>query len=182
MTYNTRDMENSTIECLKTRRSIKSYKPDAVPSDEQIGQILEAGMNAPTGRGAQSPIIIAVTDKSTRDRLSEMNAAVLGSSGDPFYGAPVVLAVLADRTVPTHIYDGSLVMGNLMNAACALDVGSCWIHRAKEIFDSAEGKALLESWGIKGDYEGIGFCILGFAKDGYTPAAKPRKEDYVRYI
>ena len=93
-----------------------------------------------------------------------------------------VATVLADRTVPTHIYDGSLVMGNLMNAACALGVGSCWIHRAKEIFDSAEGKALLESWGIKGDYEGIGFCILGFAKDGYTPAAKPRKEDYVRYI
>ena len=182
MTYNTRDMENSTIECLKTRRSIKSYKPDAVPSDEQIGQILEAGMNAPTGRGAQSPIIIAVTDKSTRDRLSEMNAAVLGSSGDPFYGAPVVLAVLADRTVPTHIYDGALVMGNLMNAAHALGLGSCWIHRAREVFGSEEGKAMLRQWGIEGDYEGIGHCVLGYPADGQPKAAQPRKPDYVKWV
>ena len=159
-------MENSTIECLKTRRSIKAYDPDRMPSREQLDAILEAGMNAPTGRGLQSPVIVAVTDKDTRDILSGMNAAVLGSNGDPFYGAPVVLAVLADKTVPTHIYDGSLVMGNLMNAAHALGVDSCWIHRAREIFDSPEGKALLDKWGVKGDYEGIGFCILGFAKDG----------------
>ncbi len=172
-------MENSTIECLKTRRSIKAYDPDRMPSREQLDAILEAGMNAPTGRGLQSPVIVAVTDKDTRDILSGMNAAVLGSNGDPFYGAPVVLAVLADKTVPTHIYDGSLVMGNLMNAAHALGVDSCWIHRAREIFDSPEGKALLDKWGVKGDYEGIGFCILGFAKDGHSPVAKPRKPGYI---
>ena len=172
-------MENSTIECLKTRRSIKAYDPDRMPSREQLDAILEAGMNAPTGRGLQSPVIVAVTDKDTRDILSGMNAAVLGSNGDPFYGAPVVLAVLADKTVPTHIYDGSLVMGNLMNAAHALGVDSCWIHRAREIFDSPEGKALLDKWGVKGDYEGIGFCILGFAKDGYSSVAKPRKPGYI---
>ncbi len=175
-------MENSTIECLKTRRSIKSYRSDKMPTDEQIRLILEAGMNAPTGRGAQSPVIAVITDKVTRDRLSELNAAILGSNGDPFYGAPVVLAVLADKSMPTHVYDGSLVMGNLMNAANALGIGSCWIHRAKEIFDSAEGKSLLDRWGIKGDYEGIGFCILGFPKEGYTPVAKPRKQDYIHYI
>lgn len=175
-------MENDVIECLKTRRSTKAYNPDRMPSQEQIGTILEAGMNAPTGRGAQSPVIVAITDKATRDRLSELNAAVLGAKADPFYGAPVVLAVLADRTVPTHVYDGSLVMGNLMNAAHALGIGSCWIHRAKEIFDSPEGKTLLDKWGIKGDYEGIGFCILGFAKDGYSPVSKPRKPGYVIHI
>ena len=174
-------MENSTIECLKTRRSIKAYDPDRMPSREQLDAILEAGMNAPTGRGLQSPVIVAVTDKDTRDILSGMNAAVLGSNGDPFYGAPVVLAVLADKTVPTHIYDGSLVMGNLMNAAHALGVGSCWIHRAKEVFDSDEGKALLKEWGIEGDYEGIGNCILGYPAQE-APAPKPRKADYIRFI
>ena len=172
-------MGNSTIECLKTRRSIKAYDPDRMPSREQMDAILEAGMNAPTGRGAQSPVIVEITDRDTRDMLSGMNAAVLGSNGDPFYGAPAVLAVLADRTVPTYLYDGSLVMGNMMNAANALGLGSCWIHRAKEIFNSTEGKALLDKWGIKGDYEGIGFCILGFAKEGYSPVAKPRKPGYV---
>lgn len=174
-------MKNEIIECLKSRRSVKSYRPDAMPSDEDLEQILEAGMNAPTGRGAQSPVIIAVTDKATRDRLSQLNAAVLGSKGDPFYGAPVVLAVIADRSVPTHIYDGSLVMGNLMNAAHACGLGSCWIHRAKEIFDSPEGKSLLQKWGVKGDYEGIGFCIVGYPGD-INPVAKPRKADYVRFI
>ena len=170
------------IECLKTRRSIKAYNPDRMPSREQIDAILEAGMNAPTGRGAQSPIIVEVTDRDTRDMLSGMNAAVLGSNGDPFYGAPAVLAVLADRTVPTYIYDGSLVMGNLMNAAHALGLGSCWIHRAKEIFDSDEGKAMLDKWGLRGEYEGIGFCTVGYVKDGYSPVVKPRKAGYVIHV
>ncbi len=162
---------------LLTRRSVRKYKPDMVPQ-EKLDKILEAGTYAATGMGRQSPIILAVTDKAMRDRLSKMNAAIMGVDSDPFYGAPVVLVVLADKNVPTYIYDGSLVMGNLMNAAHAEGIGSCWIHRAKEEFNSPEGKQILQDLGITGDYEGIGHCILGYA-DGDEPAAKPRKENYV---
>ena len=173
-------VQNETLENLKTRRAIRSYT-DSVPSMELIRQITEAGTYAPTGKGNQSPIIVAVTDKATRDKLSQLNAAVLGGTNDPFYGAPVVLIVLADRQYPTYLYDGSLVMGNLMNAAHAVGLGSCWIHRAKEVFDSEEGKALLKEWGIEGDYEGIGNCILGYPAQE-APAPKPRKADYIRFI
>lgn len=162
---------------LLTRRSVRKYKPDMVPQ-EKLDKILEAGTYAATGMGRQSPIILAVTDKAMRDRLSKMNAAIMGEDSDPFYGAPVVLVVLADKNVPTYIYDGSLVMGNLMNAAHAEGIASCWIHRAKEEFNSPEGKQFLQDLGITGDYEGIGHCILGYA-DGDEPAAKPRKENYV---
>ncbi|MBO8429148.1 MAG: nitroreductase, partial [Bacteroidetes bacterium] len=126
---------NETIENLKTRRAIRSYQ-DKMPDMELVKKVVEAGTYAPTGMGKQSPIIVAVTDKAVRDTLSRLNARVMGSESDPFYGAPVVLVVLADRSVPTHVYDGALVMGNLMNAAHALGLGSCWIHRAKEVFDS----------------------------------------------
>lgn len=162
---------------LLTRRSVRKYKPDMVPQ-EKLEKILEAGTYAATGMGRQSPIILAVTDKTMRDKLSKMNAAIMGVDSDPFYGAPVVLVVLADKNVPTYIYDGSLVMGNLMNAAHAEGIASCWIHRAKEEFNSPEGKQILQDLGITGDYEGIGHCILGYA-DGDEPAAKPRKENYV---
>ena len=162
---------------LLTRRSVRKYKPDMVPQ-EKLEKILEAGTYAATGMGHQSPIILAVTDKTMRDKLSKMNAAIMGVDSDPFYGAPVVLVVLADKNVPTYLYDGSLVMGNLMNAAHAEGIASCWIHRAKEEFNSPEGKQILQDLGITGDYEGIGHCILGYA-DGDEPAAKPRKENYV---
>lgn len=166
-----------TLQDIKTRRSCRSYKPDMVPHDV-LEKIVEAGTWAATGMGRQSPMILAVTDKSLRDRLSKMNAAVMGRDQDPFYGAPVVLVVLADKNVPTHVYDGSLVMGNLMLAAHALGVSSCWIHRAKEEFDSEGGKAILRELGIEGDWEGIGHCILGYA--AAEPAApKARKENYV---
>ena len=171
---------NETLKTLKERRSCRSYKPDPVPA-EVLDQILEAGLYAPTGMGRQSPVMIAVTDRETRDKLSRMNAAVMGASNDPFYGAPAVIVVLADRKVPTYLYDGSLVMGNLMNAAHALGVASCWIHRAKEEFNSEEGKAILRSLGIEGDYEGIGHCILGYAAEPEKPAV-PRKENYIRRI
>ena len=124
---------NSMIECLKSRRSVKSYKPDMLPK-EVLQEIVEAGTWVPTGMNRQSPIILAITDKKVRDQLSRMNAQIMGAKGDPFYGAPVVLVVLADKSVGTYVYDGSLVMGNLMNAAHALGIGSCWIHRAKEEF------------------------------------------------
>ncbi|MBR4711692.1 MAG: nitroreductase [Clostridia bacterium] len=171
---------NEVLKALKERRSCRSYKPDPIPR-EVLDQILEAGTYAATGMGRQSPIMIAVTDRETRDRLSKMNAAVMGAQNDPFYGAPELIIVLADRSVGTYLYDGSLVMGNLMNAAHALGVASCWIHRAKEEFDSEEGKAILRSLGIEGDYEGIGHCILGYAAAEDRPAA-PRKENYVYRI
>ena len=145
---------------------------------EVIEKIAEAGTYAPTGKNQQSPIIVAVTNKALRDRMSVLNAAVLGMDSDPFYGAPVVLVVLAERSNPNHVYDGSLVMGNLMLAAHAMGVGSCWINRAREVFDSDEGKAILRDLGIEGDYEGVGNCILGYA-DCEQPQARPRKENWV---
>lgn len=171
---------NSTLEVLKTRRAIRKYKPET-PKACCLAKVLEAGTYAPTGMGRQSPIIVAVTDPETRNLLSQLNAEVGGMKGDPFYGAPVVLVVLADRKVPTYLYDGSLVMGNLMNAAHAEGLGSCWIHRAKEVFDSPQGKELLKKWGIEGDYEGIGNCIIGYP-EGPAPQPKPRKENYIYHI
>lgn len=171
---------NETMNALLTRRSCRSYKSDPIPQ-EVLERILEAGTYAPTAMGRQSPIIIAVTNREMRDRLSAMNAAVMGSQNDPFYGAPVVLVVLADKSVGPYLYDGSLVLGNLMLAAHAEGLGSCWIHRAKEEFESTEGKQILCDLGIEGEYEGIGHCILGYPA---APAAepKPRKENYVYYI
>ena len=169
---------NAIIENLKTRRSVRAYKAE-MPDQTLIDQVLEAGIYAPTGKNMQTPIIVEVTNKEVRDKLSRLNAAVLGVNADPFYGAPVVLVVLASRDFPTYVYDGSLVMGNLMNAAHSLGLATCWVHRAREVFDSEEGKALLREWGIEGDYEGIGHCILGYAKSDTLLAAKPRKEKYV---
>ena len=168
--------EKEILDCIESRRSVRKYKPDAIDK-ETLEKIIEAGLFAPTGMNRQSPIIVAVTDKKMRDRLSKLNASIMGSDNDPFYGAPVVLVVLADRSCGTYVYDGSLVMGNLMLAAHALGVGSCWIHRAKEEFDRPEGKEILKSLGIEGDYEGIGHCILGYI-DGDVPEAKPRKEKW----
>ena len=171
---------SDVLETIKSRRSIRKYKSDMIPQDK-LEKIIEAGTYAATGMGKQSPIIIAVTNKELSDKLSAMNAKIMGAENDPFYGAPVVLIVLADKARPTYIYDGSLVMGNLMLEAEAQGIGSCWIHRAKEEFESEEGKELLRSLGIEGDYEGIGHCILGYA-DGDAPKAAPRKESYVYYV
>ncbi len=168
---------SETLTILKTRRSCRAYKPELI-EEEKLNAIIEAGTYAATGMGKQSPIIIAVTDKALRDRLSKMNASILGADMDPFYGAPELLIVLANKDIPTYIYDGSLVMGNMMNAAADLGVASCWIHRAKEEFESEEGKALLKELGIEGNYEGIGHLVLGYAAKPEGPAA-PRKEGYV---
>lgn len=168
---------NETLNTLKTRRSVRAYLPEQV-KEEQLQQILEAGTYAPTGMGKQSPIMVVVQDPDTIAYLSKLNAAVMGTTADPFYGAPTVIIVLADRNRGTCVEDGSLVMGNLMNAAQAVGVNSCWIHRAREVFDSPEGKALLEKWGIQGDYVGVGHCILGYVK-GQVPEVKPRKENYI---
>ncbi|HJC00167.1 nitroreductase family protein [Pseudoflavonifractor phocaeensis] len=171
----------STLEDLKNRRSCRSYQPRQI-TEEELQQVLEAGTYAPTGRGAQAPIIVVVQDKETIAALSRQNAAIMGNpEADPFYGAPTVLIVLADKSRPTYLYDGSCVMDNLLNAAQAVGLGACWIHRAKEEFESEEGKALLKQWGIQGDYEGIGHCVLGYRADA-IPAPAPRKENYVYYV
>ena len=171
---------SDVLETIKSRRSIRKYKSDMIPQDK-LEKIIEAGTYAATGMGKQSPIIIAVTNKELRDKLSAMNAKIMGVEIDPFYGAPTVLIVLADPERGTYVEDGSLVMGNLMLEAEAQGIGSCWIHRAKEEFESEEGKELLRSLGIEGDYEGIGHCILGYA-DGDAPKAAPRKDSYVYYV
>lgn len=173
---------NEVIKVLENRRSCRKFKPEMIKEDE-LAAIIKAGTYAASGMGKQSPVIIAVTDKKLRDEIAEENRKIGGwSEGfDPFYGAPVILIVLADKNVRTYVYDGSLVMGNLMNAAESLGVGSIWIHRAKEEFDSAFGKTILEKLGIEGDYEGIGHCALGYAAEPAKEAA-PRKENYVYCI
>lgn len=168
---------NSGIQLLKERRSVRSYQKTQI-KEEELQQILEAGKYAPTGMGKQSPVMVVVQDVDTIAQLRRMNSAILGGDGDPFYGAPTIVIVLADPAVGTYLEDGSLVLGNLMNAAHAVGVDSCWIHRAKEEFESEEGKALLRKWGLKDSYVGIGHCLLGYAQ-GEVPAPRPRKENYV---
>ena len=172
---------NETLKVLETRRSCRNFRPDMV-KDEDLKAIIRAGTYAATGMGRQSPIIIAVTDKTLRDEISQQNRMIGGwnEDFDPFYGAPVILIVLAKKEVPTHVYDGALVMGNLMNAAESLGVASIWIHRAKEEFESDFGKDLLKKLGIGDEYEGIGHCALGYAAEP-AKAPAPRKEDYVYY-
>ena len=169
-----------TLMTLKTRRSCRAYRPEHVEEDK-LKAILEAGTYAATGMGKQSPIILVVRNPEVRKKLAKLNAAAMGMDIDPFYGAPELLVVLADKAVPTYVYDGSLVMGNMMNAAADLGVASCWVHRAREEFESEEGKAILKELGIAGDYEGIGNLILGYAAKP-AGAAAPRKSNYVYTI
>lgn len=171
---------NAELQALKERRSVRKYKADMVPQ-ELIDQVIDAGLYAASGHGTQEVIIVAVTNKEVRDKLAQMNREILGTSIDSFYGASVVLVVLGPKSNKLTPYDGSLVMGNLMQAAHAVGLGSCWINRAKEEFASEEGKQLLKEWGIEGEYEGVGHCILGYA-DGPVPQAAPRKANRVFYV
>ena len=171
---------NETLKTIQQRRSVKKYKSDAVPK-ALLEQIAQAGIQAASGLNKQSPIVLVIMDKAIRDKLSKLNA---GKDpffrSDPFYGAPAVLVVLADKSVPTYIYDGSLVMGNMLLAAQALGLGACWIHRAKETFEMEEGKEILRRIGLEGEYEGIGNCIVGYPDT--DPEEKPRKENRIYYI
>lgn len=168
------------MEVLLTRRSIRNFNDKSIPEDV-LNKILEAGTYAPTAMGMQKPIIIAITDKKVRDEVSRENARIMGREGvDPFYGAPVILLVAVEN-YPNAVYDGSCVMDNLLNAAWAMGVGSCWIHRAKEELESDFGKKLLKSLGIVGDYIGVGHAALGYF-DGEPPLPKPRKENYIYRI
>ena len=168
---------NETLNVLKERRSIRKYKPEQV-REEDLNAILEAGTWAASGKGLQSPVMVVVQDRETISYMSKLNAQIMGTSSDPFYGAPTVVVVLADGENYNWMADGSLVMGNLMNAAWSIGVGSCWINRAKELFDLPEGKALLRKWGLPETLRGVGNCILGYI-DGDIPKAKPRKADYI---
>ena len=169
---------NETLKVLKERRSIRKYKKEQV-APETLDAILEAGTWAASGKGAQSAVMVVVQDPETISFMSALNAEIQGKPGtDPFYGAPTVVVVLADGKEANWLQDGSLVMGNLMTAACALGVGSCWINRAIELFDRPEGKELLKKWGLPETYKGVGNCILGYI-DGDVPAPKPRKENYI---
>ncbi|MBQ6772613.1 MAG: nitroreductase [Synergistaceae bacterium] len=174
---------NDIINAIKTRRSIRKFM-DEMPSQESIDAIIEAGLYAASAMGTQSPVIIAVTNKELRDKLSRDNCKIGGwqEGFDPFYNAPVILIVLAEKKYPNRVYDGSLVLGNMMTAAHSLGLGSIWIHRAREEFESDEYKTLLKDLGVTGEseYEGIGHCAIGFI-DGETPKAAPRRENRVFY-
>ena len=171
---------NDVIKNMIERRSIKKYKDEQIKK-EDLELILEAGKYAANGMGLQSPVMVVLQEKEVIKKYAKMNAAVMGMDKDPFYGAPTVVIVLADKNRGTCIEDGSLVIGNMMNAAHSLGIGSCWIHRAYQVFESDEGKAMLKEWGIEGEYRGIGNCILGYM-DGEYPGAKDRKENYVYYV
>ena len=164
---------NETLNTLKTRRSIRKFKPDPIKA-EDLNAILEAGQYAPSGGGRQGNLFVVVQDPALRKQLAKLNAAVLGKDFDPYYGAPAIILVFADRTKSTPVEDGSIALGNLFNAARALGLGSCWIHRAREMFESAEGKTLLKRWGVADTYVGVGACSLGYP-DGDLPPPAPRK-------
>lgn len=171
---------NEVLKVIECRRSCRKYKAE-LPPMELLQKIAEAGTYAPTGKNTQSPIIMVITNRELRDKLSAMNAKILGVSGDPFYGAPCLMLVLADSIYSNYIQDGSLVMGNLMLAAESVGLGSCWINRAREEFESPEGKQMLKAWGLSESFAGIGHCILGWPMEEARKAA-PRKPDYIRWL
>ena len=176
----TSDETKLVLEAIKSRRSIRKYKETPVPQ-ELIDKVIEAGTYAATGKSQQPWLVIQVTDKTTKDQIRRANALIMGKNedADPFYGAPVYLIVLAERANPNHVYDGSLMMGNMMLAAHALGLGSCWINRAQQEFEQPEWKEWLKSIGVKGDYEGIAHLAIGFPDENPRPA-KPRKKCVVR--
>jgi len=170
---------NNVIKNLIERRSIRNFTNEQISKDD-LNNIVKAGEYAPSGMGKQSPKMIVIQNKELIEKIAKINAQIMGRDTDPFYGAPTLI-VFADKTVGTYIEDGSLVMGNLLNAAHSLGLGGCWIHRAKETFETPEGKELLKKWGIEENYVGIGNCIIGHI-DGEYPVAKPRKKDFIKFI
>lgn len=170
-------MKTEFLDMLLTRRSVRAYKPDPVPT-ALLEEVLRAGTYAPTGGGRQSPVLVAVTDKAARDEISRLNAAVMGKDTDPYYGAPVLVLALADPASSTWVEDASCALENMMLAAHALGLGSVWVHREREIFDSEAGKALLRAWGLPETLRGVGSIALGYAS-GSAPAPAPRKDGYI---
>ena len=167
-------MNNPILENIRTRRSLRKYKEAQITEDE-LNTVLEAGTYAPSGRGLQSPILVAVQDPETKKRLIKMNAEILGTDTDPYYGAPTLILVFAPVDRNTYIEDGSCVLDTMMLAAHSIGLASCWIHREKEMFATTEGKALMKKWGVPENFNGIGALALGYA-DGPLPQAPQRKE------
>ena len=170
-------MKIETLNSMKERRSVRAYKKEQI-TEKELDLVLEAGTYAASGMGRQAAKMVVVQDEETVKLLSKLNAEVMGTTADPFYGAPTIVIVFADSNVPTYVQDGSLVMGNLMLAAYAVGLGSCWINRAREVFLGEEGKKLMAKWGIPENYIGVGHCALGYA-EGDLPKAKERKADYI---
>ena len=169
---------NETLRVLKERRSVRRYKAEQI-TEAELNAVLEAGTWAPSAKGLQTSVLVVVQDPETIAYMSRLNAEIQGNPGtDPFYGAPTVVVVLGDGEKLNWLQDGSLVMGNLMNAAASLGVDSCWIHRAKEVFLSEEGKTFMKKWGLGEEYVGIGNCILGYSDEPH-PQAKARKDGYI---
>ncbi len=171
---------NEIIKALVGRRSVRAFKPDQI-KDGELNQVLEAGKYAPSAANQQSALLVVVQNKETLAKLSKMNAKVAGMKSDPYYGAPTVVLVLAEKSAAAPVEDASLAIGNMSNAAYALGLGSCWIHREKEMFESAEGEAFLKEWGIKGEYIGVGACILGYPA-AKLPKPAPRKEKNIVFV
>lgn len=171
-------MNREFLDMMKTRRSFRAYKPDPV-SEEALDAVLEAGTYAPSAMGQQSAAIVAVRDPETRKTLSEMNAKVFGRDSDPYYGAPVIVLVFAKG--PNAVADGACVLENLMLAAHAAGLGSCWINREKEMFATPEGEALMVQWGLDEELQGVGAIALGHPQGEPKPAA-PRKDGYIRKV
>ena len=175
-------MENAVITALKTRRSIRSYKPNQI-SDEELKTVLDAGTWAPTGMGYQDPWIVAVQDPALREKLSQMNRTFLGADTDPYYGAPTFVLVFASRPEKWRnaVQDASLVLGNMMNAAHAIGLGSCWINRERQMFDTDEGRQLMSQLGLPEGLMGVGALALGYPAKPLPPA-RPRKENYYKIV
>ena len=173
-------IQNEILNAIASRRSCRAYKPEQITAEE-LEAVTTAGTWAATAMGRQSPVMVAVQDKETLAELSRLNAAVMGTQNDPFYGAPTAVLVLGEKNNPNGVQDASLVMGNLLLAASGIGLGSCWINRAKEEFETEEGKALLKKWGVPNaeNLRGVGNCILGYAAEGGKKAPAPRKENYV---
>ena len=173
-------MEINFLDIIRTRRSCRSYKQQQI-TDEQLNAVLEAGTYAPTSRGLQSPFIVAIQNKDLLKQLAEMNAEVMGATTNPYYDAPTYILVFVPDGFANGVYDAALVLENMMLAAHAQGLGSCWIHREREMFATEEGKELMKQWGLPDGLIGIGALALGYP-EGEPAPAKPRKEGYTRVI
>ena len=171
---------NEVMKCLTERRCVRKFKAEQVKKSE-LDEVIRAGMFAPSGMNRQSAVMLVIQDKDVISKLSKLNAEVMGASADPFFGAPTVIVVLADKNVRTYVEDGSLVMGNMMNAAYSLGLDSCWVHRAREVMNSEYGRELIKAAGFGEEYEGIGNLVLGY-RDCDKPDVRERRDGRVAYI
>lgn len=168
-------MNEEMLRGLKERRSCRSFRSEQI-TDEELRLVLEAGTFAPTAKGSQSPVIVAVQNPEEVAAVSALNAR-FGPNQNPYYGAPTILLVLVPAGGYLGELDGAAVLTNLVNGAHAVGLGSCWINRPQFMFETNEGREMLKRWGIEGSWKGVGSVALGYAAADPTPP-KPRKENY----